>query len=88
MATSSSSERTYSGEYPVVFDAVCRAAVASNMKVNGADPSSGAIHLSMPMSMMSWGENLTIQVGQLGPGQIQVSALSKSGFAITDWGKN
>lgn len=88
MATSKSDARTYAGEYQSIFDAVCRAAAGAGMKVVSADPGTGAIRLSSSMSMASWGENLSIQVGQLAAGSIQVSARSALSFGLVDWGKN
>lgn len=65
MATSKSASRTYAGDYAVVFDAVCRAAPDAGLEPATADPATGLITLSSSVSLASWGENITIQVGQV-----------------------
>jgi hypothetical protein len=88
VATQKTASQVFAGEYQVVFDAVCRAAQAGGMKVLSADPATGAISLSTSMSMTTWGENLSVQVGQLQPGSIQVTVRSSLKFGLVDWGKN
>lgn len=88
MATQQSAARIYQAEYQAVFDAACRAAPRCKMTVKAADPATGAITMSTSMSLMSWGEDLGVQVGQLEPGVIQVAIRSDSKFALVDWGKN
>lgn len=88
MATSKSEAQTYAGEYAAVFDAACRAAGLVGMTVTRADPSTGVINLSSSMSFTSWGENVVLQVGQLGPGAVQVAVRSDLKFGLVDWGKN
>lgn len=88
MATAKDAARTYQAEYAPVFDAACRAAARCGMGVQTADPATGAITLSTSMSMMSWGENLGVQVGQVEPGTIQVGIRSDVKFGLVDWGKN
>ncbi len=88
MATSKTASQTYAGEYAAVFDAACRAAGLVGMTVTRADPSTGVITLSSSMTFTSWGENVVLQVGQLGPGAVQVSVRSDLKFGLVDWGKN
>lgn len=88
MATSRSAARTYAGDYAAVFDAVCRAAPETGLKPAIADPATGVITLSSSLSLASWGENITIQVGQVQPGTIQVTIRSGLKFGLVDWGRN
>ena len=88
MATSRSAARTYAGDYAAVFDAVCRAAPEAGLKPATADPATGVITLSSSVSLASWGENITIQVGQVQPGTIQVTIRSGLKFGLVDWGRN
>ena len=88
MATAKDAARTYQADYAAVFDAVGRAAVRCGMGVRAADPATGAFTLSTSASLMSWGENLGVQVGQLEPGVIQVAMRSDLKFGLVDWGKN
>ena len=88
MATAKDAARTYQADYPAVFDAAVRAAQRCGMGVKAADPATGVLTLSTSMSLMSWGEKLGVQVGQLEPGVIQVAMRSDLQFGLVDWGKN
>ena len=88
MAIAKDAARTYQADYAAVFDAAARAAARCGMGLKGADPATGVLTLSSSMSLMSWGENLGVQVGQLEPGVIQVSIRSDLKFGLVDWGKN
>lgn len=88
MATAKDAARTYQAEYATVFDAAARAAARCGMGVKAADPATGVLTLSTSMTLMSWGENLGVQVGQLEPGVQQVSIRSDVKFGLVDWGKN
>ena len=88
MATAKDAARTYQADYTAVFDAAARAAARCGMGVKGADPATGVLTLSTSMSLMSWGENLGVQVGQLEPGVIQVAIRSDVKFGLVDWGRN
>ncbi len=88
MATSKDAARAYTGDYPVVFDAVCRAAQEMGMTLAQADPATGVITGKSSVSLSTWGENLTINVWQETPGTIQVRARSGLKFGLVDWGKN
>jgi hypothetical protein len=80
--------QTFAGEYPAVFDAVCQAAQANGMTVKSADPATGTILLTSSVSLASWGENVSVQVGQVQPGTISVGIRSSLKFGLVDWGKN
>jgi len=88
MATAKDAARTYQAEFATVFDAAARAAARCGMGVKAADPATGVLTLSTSMSLMSWGENLGVQVGQLEPGVMQVAIRSDVKFGLVDWGKN
>lgn len=88
MAISSDGTATFKGEYGTVFDAVCTAAVAEQMTLRGANPSTGVITISSSISAFSWGQNGTIRVWQHEPGTIAVSIRSSLKFGLVDWGRN
>lgn len=88
MATAKDAARTYQADYAAVFDAAARAAARCGMGVKAADPATGVLTLSTSMTLMSWGENLGVQVGQLEAGVMQVSIRSDVKFGLVDWGKN
>lgn len=88
MATSKEIAHSYPADYETVFDAVCKAVQAEGMSIQAADQSSGAIRVSSTVSMASWGENVSIQVGVDQAGQTQVAVRSALKFGLVDWGKN
>ena len=88
MATSKEVAHAYPADYPTVFDAVVKALQSLGMTVTAADQASGAIHVSSSMSMASWGENVSIQVGVDAAGHTQVTVRSALKFGLVDWGKN
>lgn len=72
-----------------VFNAVLEAVNRMpGMKLTQADPASGQIVISVGVSMMSWGENIPIQVTETTPGKTWLQIASSSKFAIIDFGKN
>jgi hypothetical protein len=91
MAPSSEASRRFAGEFDTVFDAVCRAARAEQMKVRHADPATGIVAVSSDMTAFSWGENADIRVWRIDEsdgGGIGVAVESKLKFGLVDWGKN
>jgi hypothetical protein len=92
MATSSdASKRIVGYPYEVVFDAVCKAAVAERMAVRFADLSTGVVSVSADMTAFSWGETADIRVWRIEDadgGGIGVAIESKLKFGLVDWGKN
>lgn len=88
MAIAKDAARTYQADYAAVFDAAARAAARCGMGLKAADPATGVLTLSSSMSLMSWGENLAVQVGQAEPGVMQVAIRSDLKFGLVDWGKN
>jgi len=51
-----------------VFNAVLKAAPGAGFKITGSDPVIGRIYASTGMSLLSWGENVTIVVQPTGAG--------------------
>jgi hypothetical protein len=88
MAISSEGATEFAAPYPVVFDAVCRAAQAEGMTVVGADPATGVVRVSAGMSAFSWGENADVHVWGAGEGRTGVQVRSALKFGLVDWGRN
>ncbi len=88
MSTTETGSRTYAGEYQAVFDSVVRVAPTVNLKVTSADPATGLITMTSGFSFSSWGEKVSVNVGQVTEGSIQVDIQSKLKFGLVDWGKN
>ncbi len=85
---SRSETRVFEGEYPVVFRAVCDAALSLTMPIKFADPQAGVIHASSIPTMSSWGEHIQIRVVADGPSRTSVFLQSGLKFGLVDWGKN
>lgn len=75
--------------FPVVLDACAQVLANTGFKVNTVDPTRGMIFAVRGMSLWSYGENVTVQVGQVAadaPCELQIrSALA---FGLVDWGRN
>lgn len=87
MGASKSETRLVAGTYDTVFRAVCDAAGYEAMRVLSADPATGIIHLSTNMTLMTWGENLTVTV-RPAPSGVEVTVGSALKFGLVDWGAN
>jgi len=84
---SKSETRVVPDVYDNVFRAVLSAANAEAMTVTLADPGSGVIQLSSPMSLATWGENLAVNL-RPGPTGVEVTVGSALKFGLVDWGRN
>ncbi|WP_088283889.1 hypothetical protein [Kineosporia sp. A_224] len=75
--------------YPVVLDAVARSAPTAGITVNTVDPARGMVFGVRSMSVFSWGENVTMQLGQTAPtAPTQLRITSALAFGLVDWGRN
>jgi hypothetical protein len=75
--------------YPVVLDAIARSAATAGIKVNTVDPARGMVFAVRSVSALSWGENVTIQLGQSTPtSPTQLRITSALAFGLVDWGRN
>lgn len=75
--------------YPVVLDAVARVLGHRGLKVTTVDPVHGMVFATRGVGLGSWGENVTVEVGQVSaqtPTQVQVT--SALVFGLADWGRN
>lgn len=57
------------------------------MTVGTADPSTGHIYVTTNMSLMTWGENLGVDVRPSASG-VEVTVGSSLKFGLVDWGRN
>jgi hypothetical protein len=87
MAISREATRQFSADYPTVFRAACDAALAEGMTIQTADSVTGAVYVTTPMSMASWGEKTTLRVW-VDSGFTHVGVRSSLKFGLVDWGKN
>jgi len=76
----------YPGEYPVVFEGVCRGVRDAGVTVLTADEATGVI--TATWSRSSWGKDFTIRVWQEDPGLVRVKVRADSRFGIVDWGQS
>ena len=83
-------------QFPVgkkeVFEAVKKAVINVGFKLDSADEFMGRINAKAGMSLMSWGENVPIQVSSISENETKVSLSSGSkvgwGGSQIDFGKN
>jgi len=89
MGLSAEEERTYQVPWAQAFDRVAQAlGSVPKMVVKSADRVTGRIHVSKKMSLMSWGENILVDVFEAAPGQTTVKAKSQLKAQLVDWGAN
>jgi len=88
VAISQADARQLSGDYDTVFRAVLDAARAEGFLITGVDWANGTVYLSREMSVVSWGENLHVEVGVSSPGTVDVTVRSSLKFGLVDWGRN
>lgn len=79
--------RTYYAPFQTVFDTTISILPSLSMRVVSADPTQGLIVVSANMSLMSWGENVTIRMGTHDNVQTTVSVDSIAKVLFT-YGKN
>ncbi|MBI2706510.1 MAG: hypothetical protein HYX32_14650 [Actinobacteria bacterium] len=82
-----SASRTFPAPYQAVFDAAARVLPTLNMKIISADPSQGILNVSANLSLLSWGENVTIRMGSHDNTSTTVSVESAAKVLFT-YGKN
>ncbi len=80
--------RVYQNEFTTVFDHAVKALQCLEWEVKNQNPDKGEIVASTPMSLLSWGENFTIQLSRTGNKGIKVDVLSKAKLQVVAWGKN
>jgi hypothetical protein len=80
---------TYPYPYQAVFDAILAVAPQVPLQVQFADPATGTIKASAPMTFMSWGEWVTVTLWQPQPGYTGITVTSELKFGLWDpWGFN
>lgn len=76
-------------QYPSerVFNACISAAQTQEYLIDSQDQEDGLIELSTTATLLSWGENITVEIKQIGSDtQITVESIPKMQFI--DWGKS
>lgn len=67
----------YNCELNYVFSTVYRAAQACGFNIEGVDSSNYMLYLTKGMSMLTWGERLSVAAGVLPDGRTGVSIISQ-----------
>lgn len=67
----------YSADLNYVFNAACRAAQMCGYKVENCDNYNYMIYLSKGMSMLTWGEQVTVAMGVIPDGRTGVTIVSQ-----------
>jgi hypothetical protein len=88
MAVSRDAAFAFPGDPATVFTAVQTALVAEGLRVDRLDAAAGVIYASAGVTILTWGENITIRVWSGSPGYTNVSVGSALKFGLVDWGKN
>lgn len=86
--TTTSPVQTLPYPYEVVFDGVLAVLPRMPATISGADRTTGIVTATTATSWRSWGEALTVTVGQDQPGTTSVTLRSQASFQLVDWGKN
>ena len=71
-----------------VYQATRSAIESLNWKITSEDQSTFSIQASVPMSMLTWGDKLTVALSVEENGRVKVDVQSKTGLQIVDYGKN
>jgi len=80
---------TLPAPYAVAFDATARSLPAAKMSLRSADQASGVIIASTSISLMSWGEDITIRLqGNEDGDTTSLWMESKLKFGLVNWGKH
>lgn len=79
-----SPQYTYPYPYQAVFDAIVAVAPSIPFTIQGADPTTGTIWASSPMTFMKWGERVTISLWQAQPGFTGIAVTSELKFGLMD----
>jgi hypothetical protein len=77
---------TYSYPYPyqTVFDAIVAVTPTVAITIQGADPTTGTIWASTPMTLLKWGEKITTSLWQTQPGFTGIAVTSELKFGLMD----
>jgi hypothetical protein len=76
-------------DFEKLFDVCIEAANLSGFKVVDRRTAEGAITLSSPVSLYSWGENVFVQISKFGDlVEVEIKSQCKLRTQIIDWGKN
>lgn len=79
-----SPQYTYPYPYQAVFDAVVAVAPSIPFTIQGADPAIGTIWASSPMTLMKWGERVTVSLWEARPGFTGIAVTSELKFGLAD----
>ena len=81
-------QKTFNKGYDTAFDACQKALKALDIEVNSSSKSKGVIHATTGSSLLSWGENIQINIDEVGMDKTKVTVKSESQAQLISWGKN
>ena len=84
----SGTEVEFQGSPSDVFDALAKALPECKMKIKSSDAASGHIDAVTGVSFQSWGEKITIDLAEAGPGKSTATISSGNRAQLVSWGKN
>ena len=78
----------YQAPIEEVYQATRNAIESLKWKITSEDQATFSIQASVPMSMLTWGDKLTVTLAVVENDRVKVNVQSKSGLQIVDYGKN
>jgi hypothetical protein len=81
-------ERTFPVAREAAYSAAIATIVALGWQVTHSAPSEGIVTASTPVTMSTFGDNVTVHVVSVAPGQSRVDVTSATPRQVVDWGKN
>jgi hypothetical protein len=79
--------RVFTANFDRVWGEALNAAASVSWEITNTEKASGIINAKTPMSLWTYGDNVTIRVIQMDEGRVRVELASTSAQAF-DWGKN
>lgn len=81
-------ERTFNHPYEIVYRKCKEALRRLEMSIDEADKGAGRIQASTGGSLLSWGEDIDIEVKRVSASKTKVSVESTANAQLFSWGKN
>lgn len=72
--------------YDTVINALPEVLTGASLKVQAVDPASGVVQAKRSMSMGSYGDNITVQLGASGPAATSCTVRSEVVYGLIDFG--
>jgi len=79
--------RVYSASYDRVWSEAINAVASISWEITHTEKQSGIINATTPMSLLTYGDKVTVRVINMDPDRVRVEVTSSTDQAY-DWGKN